>query len=462
MPIVELPDSPAGERLRQVLDTMRAGTLDESTLRERMSASFLAAVGPRQLLDIAGQMQPLLAVVDLDWVDPGSTTTAVSVELAGTTPGVPALGIQLSVDADPPHRIAGLLFRSLAADRPTLGPVAALPARAVRSRADDGFDEALAAALVDLLQPFVDGQVGVAAAIAVDGALWTGESGLAVVEAARPVDPSTVFRAYSITKTVTAEAVLALDLDLDAPVDRYLTSLRLVPPGGDEAPQPTVRQLLTHTAGVSSAFEHWVEHVVPVAQQLGATWPCDTEPGTAWAYSNGGYATLGQLVEDVAGTPFADVVAERVLRPLGMAASEFRATNARGDAWAAGYDVRRGQVAPAEATVPSVLGAGSLFSTASDLARFGAAVSVADEADGAGRFTSQIPDLGQEQGLAWRLGDVDGRRWAAHGGGGHGFSTMLAVLPGTGAAIALLTNIGGQALDAPIRSLQQAVQAHVG
>ena len=43
-------------------------------------------------------------------------------------------------------------------------------------------------------------------------------------------------------------------------------------------------------------------------------------------------------------------LAERVLRPLGMAASEFRATNARGDAWAAGYDVRRGQVAPAEAS----------------------------------------------------------------------------------------------------------------
>jgi CubicO group peptidase (beta-lactamase class C family) len=297
--------------------------------------------------------------------------------------------------------------------------------------------------------------VGVAAAVVVEGRTWTAEAGVAVVETPRPVEPSTVFRAYSISKTVTAEAVLALDVDLDAPAGRYLTSVQL-------SAAPTVRQLLTHSAGVSSAFEHWVEHVVPVAEQLGAAWPCDTEPGTAWAYSNGGYALLGQLVEDVAGAPFEDVVAERVLRPLGMADSEFRPTNAVGDRWAVGYDVRRGQVAPADATVPSVLGAGSLFTTATDLARFAAAVSVADEDEGRGRFTSQIPELGQEQGLAWRLGDVDGRTWAAHGGGGHGFSTMLAVLPGTGAGVVLLTNIGGQALEAPTRALQRRVQSLVG
>ena len=452
---MELPDTPAADRLRQVLDTMRAGTLDEATLRERVAEPFLTAVGVATLLDVSRQLAPLLQGLELDWVDPASTETSLSVELAGTAPGQPVLAVQVVVEPAPPHRIAGLGFRPVDPDRPTLGAVADLPGRTVRSRADDGFDEALAGDLVDALQRFADeGQVGVGAAVVVDGRTWTAEAGVAVVESPRPVEADTVFRAYSISKTVTAEAVLALDIDLDEPLDRYLTSVRL-------SHRPTVRQVLTHTAGVSSAFEHWVEHVVPVAQQLGATWPCDTEPGAAWAYSNGGYALLGQLIEDVTGAPFEDVVAERVLRPHGMDASEYRSTNAVGDRWAVGYDLRRGQVSPAEATVPSVLGAGSLFSTATDLAAFAAAVSVADEADGAGRFTSQVPELGQEQGLAWRLVGVEGRAWAAHGGGGHGFSTMLALLPGTGAGLVVLTNIGGQSLDRVTHALQRRVQAHV-
>lgn len=455
MSAVELPATPAGDRLRQVLDTMQAGTLDEATLRERCTEPFLQAVGVAQLLDLARQVGPLLEHVQLDWVDAASTATDLSVELAGSTPALPALGVRVTVEAEPPHRIAGLLFRPLAADRPTLGATVDLPGRAVRSRADDGFDDGLATELVAAVQGFVDaGQVGVGAAVVLDDRIWTAEAGVAVVESARPVEASTVFRAYSISKTVTAEAVLALDVDLDAPIGRYLSSVQLTA-------APTVRQVLTHTAGVSSAFGHWVEQVVPVAEQLGASWPCDTEPGTAWAYSNGGYALLGQLVEDVAGAPFEEVVADRVLRPLGMTDSEFRPTNAVGDRWAVGYDVRRGQVSPADATVPSVLGAGSLFTTATDLARFAAAVSRADD-DGRGRFTSQVPELGQEQGLAWRLGDLDGRTWAAHGGGGHGFSTMLAVLPGAGAGVVLLTNIGGQSLDAPTQALQHLVQSHVG
>ena len=455
----ELPATPVGERLAQVLDAMRAGTLDEPMLRELVAESFLTMVGPAQLLEIARQVHPLLAVADVDWVDARSTPTSLSAELAGDTPGIPVVALTISVEEDEPHRIAGLMFRPIDPNRPMLGPVADLPARDVRSRADEGFDESLAAELVDALERFVaTGQVGLAAAVVVDGRVWTAEAGLASVEAARRVDQGTIFRAYSISKTVTAEALLTLDLDLDDPAEQHLTSLRLVPPEG--AAPPTIRQLLTHAAGVSSKFEHWVEHVVPVAEQLGAEWPCETAPGTAWAYSNGGYATLGQLVEDVAGRPFEDVVAEAVLRPLGMVDSEFRSTNAIGDRWAVGYDVRRGEVAPADATVPSVLGAGSLFTTATDLARFASAVSTADDA--AGRFTSQIPELGQEQGLAWRLVDVDGRRWGAHGGGGHGFSTMLAVLPQAGAGIVLLTNIGGQVLEAPTTDLQRAVQRHVG
>src|SRR5204862_5970599 len=134
--------------------------------------------------------------------------------------------------------------------------------------------------------------------------------------------------------------------------------------------------------------------------------PCTTAPGTSWAYSNGGYATLGQLIEDVAGRPIEVVAAERVPRPLGMDDSEFRPNNGLGDRWAVGYDVRRGQVTPADTTVPSVLGAGSLFTTAADLARFASAMSTVDDSD-VGRFRPQSPEVAPGQGLAWRLGETE-------------------------------------------------------
>ena len=462
MPDLVLPETPAARRLQEFLDGVRDGTIDEAALHERVAEPFLQAIGVSQLLEVTRQLRAVLDALSLDWIDPASSDTKLDVELVSTEGG----GVTITTVVEPvePHRIAGMGFREFSSQRPTLGPVADLPARDVRSRADDGFDEEVSAQLVEALEAFVAaGQVGVGAAAVIDGRIWTGEAGLASVEAARRVGPDTIFRAYSISKTVTTQAVLALmadgKLDLDDPIDEHLTSFRLVP--FEDGPQPTVRQLLTHTGGVSSQFNHWVEQVVPVREQLGATWSCEWAPGSQWAYSNGGYASLGQLVEDVAGRPFEEFVAERVLGPLGMADSEYRRTNGLGDRWAVGYDVRRGEVSPADATVPSVLGAGSLFTTATDLARFASAVSTG--ADDVGQFDLQVPTgLGQHQGLAWRLGDVDGRTWASHGGGGHGFSTMLSVLPGTGAGWVVLTNIGGNPLDTVSGALQRIVQAHVG
>jgi CubicO group peptidase (beta-lactamase class C family) len=460
---VDLPDSPAGRRLREFLEGVRDGDLDEAAVRERMADVFLDAIGgPCQVLEIARPLRPMVAALTLDWIDGSSSDLMLAVELSAADGS--GLAVSAVVEPGEPHRLTGMQFRPFSGDRPTLGPVAELPAREVRSRADDGFDDEVAAALVGALEAFVaTGQVGVAAAAVVDGRCWTAEAGLASVEAARRVEPDTIFRAYSISKTVTAQAVLSLVADgklaLDDPVDEHLTAFRLVPFEG--SPQPTVRQLLTHTGGVSSQFEHWVEQVKPVAAQLGAEWPCEWAPGSSWAYSNGGYATLGQLVEDVSGQPFEDFVADRVLRPLGMEDSEYRSTNGLGERWAVGYDVRRGQVAPADATVPSVLGAGSLFTTALDLARFGAAVSSGE--DEVGQFASQLDEsLGHRQGLAWMLGDVDERTWASHGGGGHGFATMLSVLPGSGAAIVVLTNIGGNPLNDVAGALQRVVGSHVG
>ena len=143
--------------------------------------------------------------------------------------------------------------------------------------------------------------------------------GMADLASGRPITEDTVFRIASITKTVTAVAVMQLWelglVDLDAPANDYLRAFRLVPvtPGARPA---TVRHLLTHTAGVPEVLRpadlfrpDWGDSVrmgdpVPSLAELyrGAI-RLDAEPGTRFAYTNHGFAALQQIVEDVSGTP---------------------------------------------------------------------------------------------------------------------------------------------------------------
>ena len=162
--------------------------------------------------------------------------------------------------------------------------------------------------------------------------------GLADIASHRPVTEDTVFRIGSITKPITASAVMQLWerglVNLDAPANDYLRNYRLAPAEAGFRPA-TVRHLLTHTAGIPE--------VVYPADLLHPSWgPFDSrpavrsvkfgepllslaryyrcnllelaEPGSAFAYSNHGFATLGQLIEDVSGIPLDRYFRERPLR----------------------------------------------------------------------------------------------------------------------------------------------------
>ena len=124
-------------------------------------------------------------------------------------------------------------------------------------------------------------------------------------------------------KLITATAVLRLVAEgvvaLDNPVSRHLRSLRLA---NDAV---TVRELLAHTGGVDSP---------PPASLWPARWrtspTCSGGSGCSgprgeFAYSDGGYAVLGQLIADLTGTSFARAATRLVLEPLGMADSWFPA-----------------------------------------------------------------------------------------------------------------------------------------
>jgi CubicO group peptidase (beta-lactamase class C family) len=152
---------------------------------------------------------------------------------------------------------------------------------------------------------------GLAVGVIADGGLaWFHGHGFADVGARTPITEDTVFRTGSITKTFSAIAVMELWerglVDLDAPANDYLRSFRLVPVQPHLRPT-TVRQLLTHTAGVGylrrlsdllqpavgSGIQAARSGAPPLAEYCRRGLPVEVEPGTKWAYSNHGFAGGG-------------------------------------------------------------------------------------------------------------------------------------------------------------------------
>lgn len=192
-------------------------------------------------------------------------------------------------------------------------------------------------------------------------------------------DADTVYRIASCTKSVTATALLGLvagdALSLDAPVTDFVPAFAAVRLPTPDSPVPTVRMLLTMSAGFPTD-DPWGDRQESISdaeldEVLRAGLLFDSVPGTRFAYSNLGYALLGRVVSAVTGEPFTRFATERVLRPLGLNDTVFAAADARGhvvtghrrvgDAWEALPTTGPGAFSPI----------GGLFSTVRDLARWG-------------------------------------------------------------------------------------------
>jgi CubicO group peptidase (beta-lactamase class C family) len=299
--------------------------------------------------------------------------------------------------------------------------------------------------------------------------------GLASITSRRPVTEDTVFRIGSVTKLVTAIAVMQLvergQLDLDAPAHEALRAFHLVPaqPG---LGAPTARHLLTHTAGIPEVV-HLGDLLHPdwgpfmarpaiLSAAIGAPLPAlgsyyggelryVVEPGTVFAYSNHGFATLGQIIEDVTGEPLDRVYRQRIFEPLGMADTDLVRSERVRAALATGYEF--GSRGPSAVTDREWLGraGGGIYSTARDLARLATGLLDAGAA-GEGRIlepvsletmfapsfqpVQQLPGIG----LGCFTGDVAGHRIVQHDGLLPGFAAQLVVAPDEDVAIVGLTN----------------------
>ncbi len=310
-----------------------------------------------------------------------------------------------------------------------------------------------------------------------DSIVWRGNYGLANRQAGTPVTDSTIFMLASVSKTVTATALMQLVeqglLGLDDPVNAHLPFTVENPAYPD--PVITVRQLVTHTASIRDNWNlmpyHNGDSPIPLGDYLfdyldpaGDDYDPDDNygtaaPGTAYAYSNIGIALCGHLVETVTGIPFNTYCHDSIFAPLCMdrtgwfLAEVDAASVAHPYAWDAGTYVDEGLYGYSDYP------AGQLRTTALALARFMAmhmdhgrfdGLQVLDTATVALMQSPVVPAVDPTQGIVlYSFTDVYGTWWG-HGGGDLGVTTAMYFDPVADIGLVILTNGDGD-LD-PVRA----------
>lgn len=312
----------------------------------------------------------------------------------------------------------------------------------IRAAIDSAATEALAAT----------GAQSASIAVVKDGAIaYVKAYGQARLAPTTPAATTMRYAIGSISKQFTAAALLILaeegKLSLDDKVAKFF-------PEPTRADEITVRQILSHTAGIR---DYWPQdYVFPAMREPITTcelmdrWarqPLDFEPGTKWQYSNTGFVIAGAIVEKVAGKPLVEFLRERIFTTLGMASVVDVDQGRLGPGDAVGY-VRYGlgppRAAPKEAR-GWLFAAGELAMTAEDLARWDVSLIEGRLLGAAGyrALTTEVllsSGVGTGYGLGVDVKLESGRRVLAHGGAVSGFTAENRVYPDERAAIVVLTN----------------------
>jgi len=286
--------------------------------------------------------------------------------------------------------------------------------------------------------------------------------GYGVVEAGGddPVTTETLFQAASISKPVAATAALRLvqegRLSLDEDVNTWLESWQVPENALTRDEKVTLRRLLTHSAGLTvHGFRGYAqgEHVPATVHVLDGAPPAnsapiraDFVPGTQWRYSGGGYTVMQQLLEDVTGQPFPDILRTLVLDPLGMAHSTYEQPlpPERAASAATGH---RSSGKPVEGhwhTYPEMAAAG-LWTTPSDLARFAIELQHSNAGQSNKVLSAETTEEMLTAGIGnWGLGPgVQGSGDSlsfSHGGANEGFRCFLFAYAETGQGAVVMTN----------------------
>jgi len=284
-----------------------------------------------------------------------------------------------------------------------------------------------------------------------DGVVWVEGFGYSDLENSVLAKPESAYRLASITKTITAMAVLQLvemgKIDLDAEVQTY------VPYFPKKKWPVTIRQLLGHIGGISHYNNYDREGHIKVhkttqeALAIFQDFPLIAKPGSRYNYSSYGYNLLGAVVERASGQAYGDYIKKHIFDPLGM-------TNSRLDDpveiipnRVRGYRLVQGQLKNSEyVDISSRFAGGGTRSTVVDLLKY--AIGILDrkllQAETYRQmFTPMILKNGQytTYGMGWNVQPLNGHFRIHHGGSQAETRTFLLILPTERCAIAIASNL---------------------
>jgi len=314
---------------------------------------------------------------------------------------------------------------------------------------------------------------GLAAAVVKKGkVLWTGTYGWANREQRIPVTEDTLFQVASVSKPVTACAVMQLveqgKLSLDADVNEVLP----FPVRNPKHPKIpiTLKHLLSHTSGIRDNWnlleDTWVKNgdfPKPLGESLAAylqpkgeyysAKKCFYEwaPGTKSKYSNVGVALAAFLAEAQAKTSFETLCQKGIFEPLGMQGSSFRlkGMDQAKIAMPYGFKKKTGTFKPLGHHGYLDFPSGTLRVTAPHLARFLLSFIGDGQLEGTRILKAEtvremrnipFPKADSKQGLVWYFDKLGGARMMGHDGGDPGVSTVMQYRPKDGAGYLILMN----------------------
>ena len=310
----------------------------------------------------------------------------------------------------------------------------------------------------------------IAVAVVKDGKIiWEEAFGWADKERQIPATAHTPYSLASMTKPITATAVVKLHeagkLDIDAPIERYLGDIKLASHAGS-TDGVTARRIMAHSAGLPKYGNFYLDGAAPAGStetisKFGMTvFP----PNTRFEYSNIGMKILDAAIEQVSGQTFGDYLKREIFLPLGMKNS---AVGLPSTAPAAvRYDSQRN---PMRFYLTDHPGSGDVWASAHDMARFLAfhmGTPLPDQRQllsPEARRVMQMPasagpmpapgEPRRDIGANWVLSSVNGHPQVWHSGGQPGVSAFMTFYPDQKLAIVLLANS-----SAPLGRVGQAIR----
>lgn len=274
--------------------------------------------------------------------------------------------------------------------------------------------------------------------------------GMASVEFDAPVTVDTVFEIGSVSKQMTAAAILLLVEDGKVKLDEKISAY--LPNTPESWKDVTVRNLLTHSSGIKSytsleGFE--LSRRMNVNQFIAklAAHPLEFTPGERNIYSNSGFNLLALIVESRSGMKYIEFMRKRIFGPLGMTKTTDRDPQFIVKNRANGYEWETDHLAGRDASLTDLTGAGSIVSTIGDMVKWSKAV-------GSETFLKQssrtewwkkfIFNNGKESpyGFGWRISEIRGHKLIGHTGQTAGFGSAHFRYPADDTMVIALTNIG--------------------